>query len=173
MAGLGPSLKIHLAWQGLVDGSGREGVVVLRLGCTLTSPGELETSQCPDCALSQSLCLRWDPGAHILGPENHKTGWSLQSWWKILRALSLQQCCSTLVEHWNHTGNFNTHTQEPHKKVYHTHIQETWVCPRDSDFTSPWDIARVLGFCSAAEIEKDCGGGCEKQEQGLREAEEL
>ena len=56
---------------------------------------------------------------------------------------------------WNHTGKFNTHTHTNHTRKFITHTQETWVCPRDSDFTSLWDIARVLRFCSAAEIEKD------------------
>ena len=60
----------------------------------------------------------------------------------------------TTQESLTHTHT-HTHTHTNHTRKFITHTQETWVCPRDSDFTSLWDIARVLRFCSAAEIEKD------------------
>ena len=77
-----------------------------------------------------------------------------------------------ITETQSHTYT-HTHTHRNHTRKFITYTHRRHGSAPETDFTSPWDIVRVLGFCSAAEIEKDCGGGPEKQEQGLREAEEL
>lgn len=89
-----------------------------------------------------------------------------------MRALSFQQWCSTLVAHCNHIGNFNTHTLKPHTQETLTDTGDMGPPQRLRFYSPPWDIARVLGFCCTAEIEKDWGGGREKQEQGLKQRPE-
>lgn len=68
-----------------------------------------------------------------------------------------------------HTGTTHTHTGTTQETLTHTQTRRHGSAPETLILLPPWDIARVLGFCCAAEIEKDWGGGHEKQEQGLKQ----